>query len=199
MKKTISMLAALLLCLSLAGCGGGEADPAAPAQAASGGVIDMTAAGYDPFTAFEAADFDGNAYTEAMFRDHAVTVFNFWFTGCTYCVQEMPELESLSAQWAEKDAALYGVCVDAGQTEEIDALARQILSDNGVTYPNLIVGQDSALWDYIDGIYGYPTTILIDRDGHIVGEQIVGALLTQEQLDSVNARIDAIIGEDGNS
>lgn len=199
MKKTISMLAALLLCLSLAGCGGGEADPAAPAQAASGGVIDMTAAGYDPFTAFEAADFDGNAYTEAMFRDHAVTVFNFWFTGCTYCVQEMPELESLSAQWAEKDAALYGVCVDAGQTEEIDALARQILSDNGVTYPNLIVGQDSALWDYIDGIYGYPTTILIDRDGHIVGEQIVGALLTQEQLDSVNARIDAIIEEDGNS
>lgn len=192
MKRLLCILAAaLVLLLALTGCQSSAGE--APAQ------DDSAAAGFEPFTTFQAQDFDGSPFTEDMFRDHAVTVFNFWFTGCIYCIQEMPELESLSHEWAEKDAALYGVCVDAGQTEELDELARQILSDNGVTYPNLSVGEGSAFWDYIDGIYGYPTTILIDREGKIVGEPIVGALLTQEQIDDVNARIDAIIEEDGKS
>ena len=39
-----------------------------------------------PFKNFSGTDFDGNSVDESLFSGNAVTVVNFWFTGCKPCV-----------------------------------------------------------------------------------------------------------------
>ena len=41
-------------------------------------------------------DFDGNDVEENLFSKNAVTVMNFWFTGCKPCVAELSKLNELN-------------------------------------------------------------------------------------------------------
>lgn len=45
-----------------------------------------------PFQNFSGKDFDGNAVDQNLFSGNAVTVINFWFTGCKPCVAELSKL-----------------------------------------------------------------------------------------------------------
>ena len=42
-----------------------------------------------PFRDFSGQDYDGNTVDESLFSNNAVTVVNFWFTGCKPCVAEL--------------------------------------------------------------------------------------------------------------
>ena len=44
------------------------------------------------FPSFQAKDLDGNKVDSSIFSQNAVTVVNFWFNGCTPCVEELPAL-----------------------------------------------------------------------------------------------------------
>ena len=45
-----------------------------------------------PFNSFSGKDLDGNSVDESLFSNNAVTVVNFWFTGCKPCVAELSSL-----------------------------------------------------------------------------------------------------------
>ena len=45
-----------------------------------------------PFRDFSGQDYDGNTVDESLFSKNAVTVVNFWFTGCKPCVAELSKL-----------------------------------------------------------------------------------------------------------
>ena len=45
-----------------------------------------------PFHDFAGKDLDGNEVDETLFSKNAVTVLNFWFTGCKPCVAELSKL-----------------------------------------------------------------------------------------------------------
>lgn len=49
-----------------------------------------------PFKNFSGQDFDGNSVDESLFSENAVTVVNFWFTGCKPCVAELSKLNELN-------------------------------------------------------------------------------------------------------
>ena len=49
-----------------------------------------------PFQNFSGKDFDGNAVDQNLFSGNAVTVINFWFTGCKPCVAELSKLNELN-------------------------------------------------------------------------------------------------------
>ena len=49
-----------------------------------------------PFKSFTGKDFDGNSVDESLFSNNAVTVVNFWFTGCKPCVAELSKLNELN-------------------------------------------------------------------------------------------------------
>ena len=49
-----------------------------------------------PFRNFSGQDFDGNSVDESLFSANAVTVVNFWFTGCKPCVAELSKLDRKS-------------------------------------------------------------------------------------------------------
>lgn len=58
-----------------------------------------------PFQNFSGKDFDGNAVDQNLFSGNAVTVINFWFTGCKPCVAELSKLNELNdaiKQWGAK-------------------------------------------------------------------------------------------------
>lgn len=183
-KKLSVVLAIAIMTAALAGCGG------------KGGNTTASSTDASKFPTFSAKDFQGNQFTQEMFKDSPVTVLNLWFTGCEACVSEMPQLEKLSKDLKEKGVALAGVCTDAGMDKDIAAEAKKILKQNNVTYTNIVMDQGDEIDKYMMNIMAFPTTLLIDRDGNIVGESITGSLDTQEQIDNLNKRIDEIIANE---
>ncbi len=85
----------------------------------------------------------GQTVDETMFKNHAVTVLNFWFNGCPACVEEMPALEALNKEWLAKDATLVGVNVEFARGEEIINEAKQIIADKGAAYTNIGIDPSS--------------------------------------------------------
>ena len=86
----------------------------------------------------------------------------------------MPEL----GKWAREmpaDAQLIGIVCDMepGGDEKTLAEARRIMTETGADFVNLV--PDKELAKYLDTVYAVPTTILIDSEGNLVGDPIVGA------------------------
>ena len=55
------------------------------------------------FPSFEGKDLDGKEVkSSTLFAGNTVTVVNFWFTTCSPCVGEIPELEALNKKLSEK-------------------------------------------------------------------------------------------------
>ncbi|MBQ9064810.1 MAG: TlpA family protein disulfide reductase [Blautia sp.] len=120
---------------------------------------------------FETTDLDGNTITsDEIFSQNKVTLVNFWFSNCPYCIDELPELEELNHRLQEKGCGVVGITIDALDDESI-AANKAVLAENGVTYLNLIATEE--IKDQLV-CQGYPNSYLIDQNGNIVGERIVG-------------------------
>ena len=90
-----------------------------------------------------------------------VVLVNVWATWCTPCRVEMPLLE---ATWNRHKAAglvVLGASVDKGDPQTV----RDFISERGISYPIAIVGNDVI--GELGGVRGYPTSILIGRDGRV--------------------------------
>ena len=84
------------------------------------------------FPSFQAKDLDGNKVDSSIFSQNAVTVVNFWFNGCTPCVEELPALNKLNEELKAKGGQVIGVNTDSldGNKEGI-AEAKSILKKQG--------------------------------------------------------------------
>lgn len=146
----------------------------------------------DAFPSFEGQDLDGNPVDSAtLFSNNAVTVVNFWFTTCKPCVGELPDLEALHQELAKKGGAVIGInafTLDSNAKEIEDA--KSILEQQGVTYPNIWFASNSDAGLFTAGLYAFPTTYVVDRNGRIVGDPIVGAISSDAQMKKLNALID---------
>ena len=150
------------------------------------------------FPSFEGKDLNGNdVKSDELFGGSAVTVVNFWFTTCNPCVGELSDLEALSKELAEKGGSLIGInafTLDGDETQIADAKA--VLEKKGVTYPNVYFNSDSEAGKFVENIYAYPTTYVIDRNGNIVGDPIVGAVTSDSQMKTLNSLIDQALSAD---
>ena len=132
--------------------------------------IESTAQGVEEgavITGFSTTDLDGNAVDSSILSEAKLTVLNVWATYCTPCVNEMPDLETLSQNYKDKGVQVVGLVADVFDDEEKKAEAKEILSATGVTYVNLLpdtVLDDSLLYD----ITGTPTTLFLDSEGKIL-------------------------------
>ena len=70
------------------------------------------------------------------------------------------------------------------------AEAKDILAKKGVTYSNLWFASDSEAGKFTAGLYSFPTTYVVDKNGNIVGQPIVGGITAPEQAKKLNERID---------
>ena len=159
-------------------------------SAAAAGMTDDSSA--DAFPSFEGQDLDGNPVDSAtLFSNNAVTVVNFWFTTCKPCVGELPDLEALHQELAKKGGTVIGINAFTldGSTKDTNE-AKSVLEQQGVTYPNIWFASNSDAGLFTAGLYAFPTTYVVDRNGRIVGDPIVGAISSDAQMKKLNALID---------
>ena len=150
------------------------------------------------FPAFEGKDLDGNTVkSDELFSANAVTVVNFWFTTCNPCVGELSELDALNKELAEKGGSLIGVntfTLDGDETAISEA--KDVLAKKGATYQNVYFDSDGEAGKFTTNIFAYPTTYVVDRNGNIVGEPIVGAITEKKQAETLQKLIEQALAAD---
>ena len=150
------------------------------------------------FPAFEGKDLDGNTVkSDELFSANAVTVVNFWFTTCNPCVGELSELESLHQELTKKGGGVIGInSFTLGGDEAAISEAKSVLSKKGVTYPNVYFPAQGEAGKFVENVFAYPTTYVVDRNGNIVGDPIVGAITEKNQAEALQAQIDKALSAD---
>ena len=150
------------------------------------------------FPAFEGKDLDGNTVkSDELFSGNAVTVVNFWFTTCNPCVGELAELDALNKELAEKGGTLIGVNTFTLDGDEAAiSEAKDVLAKKGATYQNVYFDSDGEAGKFTTNIFAYPTTYVVDRNGNIVGEPIVGAITEKKQAETLQKLIEQALAAD---
>jgi peroxiredoxin len=121
---------------------------------------------------FTAKGLDGKTYDLAALKGKAV-VLNFWFIGCPPCRQEIPSLNTLVKEFAKKDVVFLALALD----DEKDL--KEFLKKSPFTYT--IVPKASEVSQKY-GVEGYPTHIVIDRNGMNIGQLVGGSETRHEDL-----------------
>ena len=123
------------------------------------------------FKGFKGKDLDGNDVDDSLFAKNKVTVVNFWFSGCKPCVGELSKLNELNEKLKEMGGEVVGINTDTLDDNQ-DGIkeAKEILKAQGASYKNLTFDSDSTVGKYAGNIMAFPTTVLVDKDGNIVGE-----------------------------
>ena len=150
------------------------------------------------FPAFEGKDLDGNTVkSDELFSGNTVTVVNFWFTTCNPCVGELAELDALNKELAEKGGSLIGVNTFTLDGDEAAiSEAKDVLAKKGATYQNVYFDSDGEAGKFTTNIFAYPTTYVVDRNGNIVGEPIVGAITEKKQAETLQKLIEQALAAD---
>lgn len=147
------------------------------------------------FPSFEGKDLDGNeAKSSTLFAGNTVTVVNFWFTTCSPCVGEVSDLEALNKSLSEKGGEVVGInsfTLDGDKTAISEA--KDILTKKGASYKNIWFESNSEAGKFTLGLYSYPITYVVDKNGNIVGDPITGAITGKKQSEKLNELIDQAI------
>lgn len=113
-------------------------------------------------------------------EDHAVTVgdyhgkvvlVNFWATWCDPCRVEIPWLIEMQNKYGAKGFTVLGIAMDEeGKPVVAPFVAKERYDVNGqklaMNYP-IVVGSEKVA-EKFGGLLGYPTSILISRDGKVL-------------------------------
>ena len=150
------------------------------------------------FPTFEGKDLDGNTVkSDELFSKNAVTVINFWFTTCNPCVGELSELDALNKELAKKGGALIGInSFTLDGDEKAIAEAKEVLAKKGATYQNIYFASDGDAGKFVENVFAYPTTYVVDRNGNIVGDPIVGAITEKKQAETLQKLINQALAAD---
>ena len=173
--KLLALIMVLCMCLFAAGCGGSENDGGEEAadQEAGQETEEESSTDISGYIGdFVTSDLDGNEVTGAIFGEKDVTIVNVWGTFCPPCIGELPDLQEMSESLPE-NAQMIGILCDVTERkgdEYKDAL--DLISENGITYRNLLISDSMK---FTEKLMYVPTTLLVDKDGNVIGDPIVGA------------------------
>jgi thiol-disulfide isomerase/thioredoxin len=111
-----------------------------------------------------------------------VVLVNFWATWCDPCRAEIPSLIEFQKQYADKGFTLLGIAMDDDGAKVVEPFVDKTKFDvNGedltMNYP-IVIGSDSVA-DKFGGLIGYPTSVLLARDGKIV-KRIIGPVSPED-------------------
>jgi len=161
------------------------------ALAAAGGLYALANRGPRLAPDFAVPDVAGRAVRLSALRGKVV-VLNLWTTWCPPCRDEMPSLERLHARLRDRNFALLAVSED----EEGRRTVEPFLKEMSLSFPVLIDPEHQVGDRY--GVWGYPETFIIDRNGYLV-ERVIGPR-SWDSPESVKA-LEALIaaGEDAAS
>ena len=148
------------------------------------------------FKGFKGKDLDGNDVDDSLFAKNKVTVVNFWFSGCKPCVGELSKLNELNEKLKEMGGEVVGINTDTLDNNEAGIKeAKEILKAQGASYKNLTFNSNSTVGKYAGNIMAFPTTVLVDKDGNIVGEPFMGGIDDQSNYDQLMKQIQSVLDQ----
>jgi len=135
---------------------------------------------------FALSDLSGRAVRLSALRGRVVLV-NLWTTWCPPCREEMPSMERLYQRVRDRGVELLAVSEDDPDTQDA---VRTFVREMDVSFPVLLDPDREVGRLY--GVWGYPETFVIDRQGRIV-ERVIGprAWDSPEQVAAIEALLAA--------
>ena len=163
-KILISTMMIIALGLSIAACGNKDDDN----SKATGDK--------KSFANLSTTDIDGNKVDGSIFKDKKLTLVNVWGINCPPCIAEIPELETVSKNYADKGVAVVGLLAEQGvaNDEEAKSRVKQLLEKSGATYKQLVLSDELLKTDVMKNIEFTPTSFFVNSKGEIVNT-VVGA------------------------
>ena len=110
-----------------------------------------------PFPDFELTAMDGTTYSKEELEGK-ILVINFWFTRCTPCVQEMPEMNEMVEEFKDEDIVFLAPTFDS------DEQVNRFLSKRDFDYTIVPDVKDFCLEL---NVRSYPTHFIVNREGTI--------------------------------
>lgn len=104
-----------------------------------------------------------------------VVLLNLWGTWCPPCRREIPDLVEVQEEIEPRGGTIVGLAVDSGSPAEIRAFAERY----EINYPIWRSSGRRVMEHY--RAMGYPTTLLIDREG-VIRERWTGAQTAEKLL-----------------
>ncbi len=122
---------------------------------------------------FAAPDLDGNLVTheDERFKDKVVLV-DIWGTWCPPCRDSVPKLIELQDEYGNEGLVVLGVAFEE-ETEDTEArrkALREFEEEQGINYLLLDgreIGGVPEVFTTLEGFRGFPTMIIIGRDGNV--------------------------------
>ena len=191
MSKLYKLIFGLLVlsALLLSGCtqnGKGEAPENSPEPES---VSEAPAKPSAPPVTFEGTDLEGTSVSSEIFSQSKLTMVNVWATYCNPCLQEMPELGELAAEYDAEEFQIIGIVSDVIEGTD-QTQAESLVQQTGANYPHLLLNE-SIYYALLTDMSGVPTTFFIDENGVVLGrvigakeesvwEEIINGLLAEE-------------------
>lgn len=164
-KSVVLFAAMAVMALAVMSCSSEESSSAEPEQAADTSEALDTAPDFE-LVLFGNEDHEAGETIKLSELAGKPVVLNFWFPSCPPCVAEMPDFETAYQEFKEDGVEFIGI-----QLVGLDSVedGQKFVNKLGVNY---ILGPDKIgdkmgeiVMEYM--ISGFPTTVLIDRDGNI--------------------------------
>lgn len=148
---------------------------------------------------FSMQDIYGETYTQEMLKDYELTMVNIFTTWCTPCVNEIPDLQTLSEEMADQGVAVVGIVLDAsdgfGNTIDDTVEKAKVLAERTkASYPFLIPDAGN-LNGRLEGINAVPETFFVDKDGSIVGQTYSGSHELEDWKKIVEETLSSVKGD----
>ena len=132
--------------------------------------------------------------SEVSLSDYSgkVVLVNFWATWCAPCREEIPWLIEMQKKYADKGFTVLGLAMDEeGKSVVAPFVSKeQFLIEGGqkaaMDYP-IVLGNDDIA-NRFGGLFGYPTSILISRNGKII-KRITGEISKQDMSREIESRL----------
>ncbi len=115
--------------------------------------------------------------SKEIFSANKITMINIWGSWCHYCVDELDDLAELHKKLQAKGCGIVGIEVEGDSNESTYEQAKKLLQEKGVTYPNVIIPDESS--EFIKNVQAFPTTFFVDSDGQILTDPIIGAAVDE--------------------
>lgn len=178
MKKALILL---LGCLLLSGCGSqnvpeptvGEnlvSEPVGEEVVTEAPAETDAAEEEKYYLTFTAKNVNGAEVTSDVLAGSKLTMLNIWATYCNPCLEEMPYLGELAAEYNSSEFQIIGILSDVSENssqEDID-YAKELIEQTQANYPHLLLGQD--LYNtLVGGVTAVPTTFFVKQDGEVLG------------------------------
>ena len=123
-------------------------------------------------TTFDLENMDGEKVSLESLKGKVVLI-NFWFINCPPCRMEIPDLNALKTEYAGKNVAFLAITFDRKNQ------VSEFLQKNPFDF-QILPNARGIIETY--GVQGFPTSVVIDKEGKVVNSKMGGSMNIKEEL-----------------